>query len=226
MTSLKGLKTVLAATFAAAFLAACAGSQPTYYYTLLPSSAGKEQAAGQPPSAGYAVLIESVAVPEQVDRPQIVLTDPQSTQVVPLNSSLWASPLPDELRRALADDLYRRLGVLNLASTGVPEGLPAWKLFLDIQRFESLYDQEAVIDASWRLTPVNQPSRRETICRAEARVPVGQGMSALVTGHQQALQLLAGLMAAQLQKAGPPAADDSRIQLKGCANSPVKKNQG
>ncbi len=215
------LKATLAAILATGMLAACAGPQPSHYYTLLPTAADNIRAGGNP-APKYAVIVDPVNLPEQVDRPQIILTDPQSAQVVPLNSSLWASPLRDELRRAVADDLYRRLGVLDLASTGLPDGLPAWRLFLDIQRFESLYNQQALIDASWQLTPVNQRGKKAVICRAQASVAVGEGMSSLVEGHRQALQLLSGLISTQLQTGRLPVAQDERIQFKGCTGSPVK----
>ena len=215
------LKATFAAVMAAGVLAACAGPQTSHYYTLLPT-ASDNTPTGANVAPKYAVIVDPVSLPEQVDRPQIVLTDPHSAQVVPLNSSLWASPLRDELRRAAADDLYRRLGVLDLASTGLPEGLPAWRLFLDIQRFESRYNQQALIDASWQITPVNQRGKKAVICRAQARVPVGQGMSSLVEGHREALQLLTGLMATQLQTGRLPVPEDERIQFRGCTGSPLK----
>lgn len=183
-------------------LSACA-TQSVQYYTLLPVSmsdtpAGSHHGA----SSKFAISVQPVTLPEQVDRPQIVISDPDTTQVTPLNSALWASPLSDEIRNALSNELSRRLGVLDIAASGAPDALPLWKISLRVQRFESIYNQRAVLDVTWRLTPVNQRGRKTMICRAEAQVPVEAGMSAMVVGHQEALQRMAAVIAAQLLQPG------------------------
>src|SRR3546814_583190 len=178
-----GLK-ITALFLIAGLLTACASTKPSHYYTLLPSvPAQQTPAVNSPLRPDYAISVQAVQVPEQVDRPQIVVTDPQSTQVVPLNDSLWASPLSDEIGAALSDDLSRRLGVLDLGVGVAPESAPVWRVSLRVQRFESLYSQRALIDATWRLSPVHQPGKKTVICRAEARADVGKGMSALEIGR-------------------------------------------
>ncbi len=203
----------------AGLLAACASGKPSHYYTLLASpAAGQVAAAKGGAQPEYAISVQSVQVPEQVDRPQIVVSDPGSTQVMPLNSSLWASPLPDEIRNALSDDLSRRLGVLDIAATGAPDSLPVWRISVRVQRFDSLYGERALIDATWRLSPVHQPGKKTVLCRAEAQVTVEEGMSALVAGHQAALQKLGALIASQLQ--GSQATSSANgLTVKGCTFS-------
>lgn len=196
-------------------LAACA-STPARYYTLQPVSVVESAAGAQGRGMSkYAISVQPVTLPEQVDRLQIVLSDPQSTQVTLLNGSLWASPLSDEIRNALSDELSRKLGVLDIANGQTPESLALWKVGLQVQRFESIYNQRVVLDATWRLTPVNQPGKKAQICRAEVQVAVGEGISAMVEGHQEALRRLAAVIAEKLAgTAGKSSV--SGVQEKGC----------
>jgi uncharacterized lipoprotein YmbA len=213
-----GLKITMAVA-AASLLAACASSKPDHYYTLLsPAPAAQASSgagAGQP---AFAISVQTVRVPEQVDKPQIVVSDPGSTQVIPLNNSLWASPLSDEIRGALSDGISRRLGVVDVAVTGAPEQLPVWRITMNVQRFDSVYGERVFIDATWRLSPVRQPGRKTALCRAEARAEVGPGMSALVAGHQAAMEQLAGLIAKQLRGDGT-AESGNGLTVKGCTFS-------
>lgn len=192
-------------------LAACASSPPSHYYTLISPAAVRQDApsSGEP---GYAMRMQSVTVPEQVARQQIMLTEADSTQVTPLNTYLWASPLPDEIRRALADDLVRRLGVLQLPDgQAVPERLSLWNVAVNVQRFESLYGQRAVLQATWQLTPSNL-KRKPVFCRATLMVDVGDGIGALVEGHRQALWQLSGLIAEGMRGGSPPSGKHAAAQ--------------
>ncbi|MGB6105016.1 MAG: PqiC family protein [Pusillimonas sp.] len=220
MNSLK----ILVCGLACGLLAACAANKPSHYYSLTSVPSG-QSAAGLPVSSGqtagvprYAISVQPVELPDQVDRPQIVITDPESTQVMPLGDSLWASPLSYQIRDALSDDLSSLLGVLDVSATGIPGSLPVWQVLLQVQRFESFYNQSAKLDATWRLTPINQGGKASMICRGAVQVPVQQGMSALVAGHQQALRQLAGVIAGQIQT-GRPASSDAQVNLKGCTSS-------
>ena len=203
-------------------VAGCAAPPAVQYYTLLPNAGSVDRSApasiAPSSKAGYAISVQPVQLPEQVDRPQIVISsqDSGSTQVMPLNDSLWASPLSDQIRRALADDLSRQLNALDISVQSAPASLPLWKVYLAVQRFESVYDQHVVLEATWRLVSVNQPGKTGKICRAEVQEPVQSGIPALITGHQRALHELATAIAAQLsgQSSGRGAPN---VHLKGCA---------
>ncbi|RTZ47734.1 membrane integrity-associated transporter subunit PqiC [Candidimonas sp. SYP-B2681] len=193
-------------------LAACA-TAPVQYYTLATPSASQPVALHTKAAPQYAISVQPVGLPEQVDRPQIVISDPAAAQVIPLNGSLWASPLSDEIRNALSNELTRSLGVLDIAS-GSPDTLPVWRVDMQVQRFESLYNQHAVLEATWRLTPVNQANQKTKICRGQTEVAVEPGMSAMVVGHQLALRRLATIIADQLS--GRPVTKDVNVEMKGC----------
>jgi uncharacterized lipoprotein YmbA len=185
---------------------------------LPPASAAQTSSAAGAAQPEFAISVQAVQVPEQVDKPQIVVSDPNSAQVIPLNNSLWASPLSDEIRNALSDGISRRLGVLDVAVTGAPEQLPVWRITMNVQRFDSVYGERALIDATWRLSPVRQPGKKTALCRAEARVEVGEGMSALVAGHQAAMEQLSVLIAKQL-RGDASAVSGNGLTLKGCTFS-------
>jgi len=196
----------------AAMLAACAAPPASNYYTLLPQAAQ----AGQPPKLSHrlAIDVQAVNVPQQVDRPQIVLNQPGSARVTPLNGALWAAPLSEEIRSALADALVRRLDALDASGQRAGKDLPLWVVRVTVQRFESVHADHAVLAASWRLTPRNQSSAHGMLCRAQIRVEVGPGMPALVQGHQQAVLHLADLVAAGI--AGTPAQPAPGVVQQGC----------
>lgn len=201
-----------------ALLGACASAPPNYYYTLLPA-VGKGGAASEPASSGFALSIQSVQVPEQVDRLQIVVTDPASTQVYPLETSLWAGSLPDEIRQALAAALQDSLSVRDMPITQIPEDFPVWKVALRVQRFDSIYQERAVVDANWTLSPVNLKGRPTLLCGERFSEQVGEGMSSLVAGHQRILQAVAARMASQILQAHAVSGGKAPA-IPGCTPSP------
>ncbi len=196
-------------------LAACAGPS-VRYYTLLPDST--EQGA-QPTSATlmapYAISVQAVELPPEVDRPQIVFTQPDTAQVIPLNTALWASPLADQIRLAVVDELSRSLRTLDTSASVAALDLPVWKINLRVHRFESLYQQRSAVDVSWLLTPVNIPNAKVKLCGAQIQIPVQNTVSAMVKGHQLALRELSALIAAQLQNQ-PFTSQNNQILVKGC----------
>jgi len=214
---IKHVACLLACAALAGTLAGCASAPASHYYSLMPkavsSAPGQVDAAS--PQASYTISVGPVSVPDQVDRPQIVLTEPDSTQVTPLSGYLWAAKLSREVRDALADDLSRRLGALEVPPGSVTKGKGNWQVNVKIQRFDSYYGNRAVLDASWELAPHNVQGGRPGYCRARISVPVGEGVSALVQGHQNALWMLSGLIAGQIQP-GVAQGGAGEVQLHRC----------
>lgn len=221
----------------AGLLAGCAGSQAPQYYSLQAVSAGAGAVSQPVKSAAYAVSMQPVVVPQQVARPQIVVQASPGAEVVPLNSALWAAPLESQIRNVLGEALSRRLGVMDVGQSGAADGIPVWRIYVDVQRFDSLYDRSVRQEIVWRMVPQGMARGvKERVCSAVVHRPVGAGMSALVEGHRQALESLAALMAqvlpetipdggrgdsgrratavAAVSEARPPAPEG--VQLRGC----------
>lgn len=208
----------------AAVLVGCAAPNSQYYSLQSPAS--------EPPAAITqivdAISVQSVSVPVQVDRPQLVVSRAGGAQVNLLNDSLWAAPLGDEIRQAVAAHLSRQLGVPDLDRLSAPGDLPVWTIRLTVHQFDSVYDAQARLDISWRLAAVNAGSKAKglpLVCRAIAIAPAGNSVDALVQAHQQALAAVSGLIAAQVQqlREGKPAQQakapdwaSSTLTLQGC----------
>ena len=166
------LKTTVLASLL--LLGACR-SEPISFHTLLPA-----QPASARSSAGD-ILIESLSVPAQVDRQQIVIREGNSALAV-LETEWWAASLADELRSALVDQL----------SNTRPSGRKL-SLRVDVQRFDSVPGQYALLDATWRLRGAD--SRALPTCRSTLQTPAGASIDALVGAQQANVKRLAEAIA-------------------------------
>ena len=175
------------AVMALLLAAGCAGSPPVAYYTLVSSAPATPNAAGAADEA--LVEVVPVTVPAQVDQPQMMLRD-SSGVVSPLYSQRWTAPLGDEVRAAVADRLTRELGIMDVNAVKPARGQPVWRVQIDVQRFDSIDGEAAVLDATWRLRGINMRAPG-ALCRTQVRVPVdAPGTVALVRAHQTAMHIL------------------------------------
>ena len=189
-------------------LAACGGSAPVRYYTLVPPADAyaptATQAAIVAPSAPFQFELLPVGVPAQVDQPQLVVR--QGAQgVAMLDGERWIAPLGDEVRGALSADLSRQLHTQDVS--GLPAGAqPVLRIKVDLRRFDSVPGSYALVDAAWSVRPLKGGA--SVACTSRVQESVGEGYAALVQGHQRALDGLAAQIAtaAQALAAGRPAA--------------------
>jgi uncharacterized lipoprotein YmbA len=173
-------------------LAACA-SAPTRFHTLdpVPPAAAAAGRALAPP-----VRLDSVTLPAELDRPQIVRrAGPGNLDVA--DDDRWAGPLDEIARHALATDLAQRLPP---GSTIRPDDPAPPKLLrgldVEIDRFEGDLAGGVVLAAHWTLldSAGNQPAASH-----EERIEIpagGAAIDATVAGMSGALGLLADRIAA------------------------------
>jgi uncharacterized lipoprotein YmbA len=180
-------------------LSGCGSPPKTSYYTLAPHGGPPPAAVAQPASSPIGVTVGPVTLPDLVDRPQLVVRTAEN-QVALLDLHRWAEPLKREIPRVLAGHLSRLLGTprVSVYPTG-PGGPGDVRVRVDIQRFESVPGQEAVLEAFWSVSPPSGAGEPRS-GRWMVRVPVaGPGYEALVAAHGVALERLGEELAAQIR---------------------------
>jgi hypothetical protein len=170
----------------------CGASGPSRFYTL-DSTAIPEGT----PAASYAVAVGPVSVPAAVDRPQFVVqVAPNRVTIDEFNR--WAAPLDENIARAVAGNLAALLGTPQVARTPFVNFDPAYRVTIDVQRFESVPGESALIEAVWT---VRKSGDGKTISgRTVAREPVQEkSFEALAAAHSRALAKISGDIATAIQ---------------------------
>ena len=160
---------------AALLLLTACRSDPIQFHTLTPAQPGASR-------TGADIAIESISVPPQVDRAQIVIRQGNSGVAI-LDTDWWSATLADELRGALVDQL----------SGGV--GQQRASVRIDVQRFDSIPGQYALIDVKWRVRPLGAADAALLSCRSVLQTPSGPSIDELVTAQQNNIKRLAAHIA-------------------------------
>jgi len=173
------------ALLVAVLLAACASSPKSQFYTLSAS-----ESAAAPGAPAYIVAVGPVTIPESVDRPQFVLR--VSTHEVEIaEQARWAEPLKSAIPRVIAADLAYALGDARVSVYGRGAAEEAdIRVLVQIERFDSLPGDAAVIEAAWTVRPAKGPAWSGRSVLREA-VP-GKDYESLAGAHSRALAALSG----------------------------------
>lgn len=212
---------VALALIGAAVLSACASSPDSHYYTLsegagnatrnnavaqatatelgtgsiapgMSSASADTRTRGMPTSPPLLIEVMPVNVPSQVSRPEIVTTS-RDGKVDIHDYSRWSSPLDDEIGNALSQGLTHRLGAIDTYRTPRPPGSTAYQITVNVQRFVSMPDDTASIDAVWSI--VRSSDKLTLTCRSSASEPIGHGFENLAAGQRKALGRVADQIA-------------------------------
>jgi uncharacterized lipoprotein YmbA len=178
--------------FVAAAAAGCSASAPARFYTL-DSTAAPDGA----PAARAAVMVGPVSIPASVDQPQFVVqVAPNRVEVDEFDR--WAAPLNDSIARAVAGDLAVLLGTPDVATAPLANFNPAYRVTIDVQRFESIRGQAALVEAVWavRKTAGGETRSGRTVAREAVQ---GEGFDALAAAHSRALARVSGDIATAIR---------------------------
>jgi len=161
----------------------CASSPPSRFYTL--SSASTPAAL---PSSDLHVVVGPVSVPSAVDRPEIVVTrGPNEVWLDELNR--WASPVRDEISRAVSENLVAILGTPHVTQSRTLSSDAAYRVRIEVQRFESAPGEAATLDAVWSVRSPRQDKVKSG--RTTVREPVQkQGYDVLAAAHSRTIEQL------------------------------------
>ncbi len=110
----------------------------------------------------------------------------------------WVSPLSDSIARAVAGDLVVLLGSPEVANSQLANFVPDYRVTIDVQRFESIQGQAAVVEAVWtvRKTAGGEIRSGRTVAREAVQ---GRGFDALAAAHSQAIAKMSGDIAAAIR---------------------------
>lgn len=195
---MKRLSLSVAVALIAGMLCACASSPKADFYTLSPVA----PQASNPPATPVTVLIGVVTVPELVDRPQLVVRTGDNK--VDINEfARWADPLKSQIPGVIRADLARLLNS-PLVSTYAIGGDPAsaFRVQLDVQRFDAALGDAATVDVLWSVLP---PGKKPLLSgRSTVREPcAGAGFDAVVAAYSAALATVSRDIAAAIRPVSP-----------------------
>jgi uncharacterized lipoprotein YmbA len=176
--------TIVTFVFVLISLATGCGSTPApRLYTL---SAGTGPATT---SSNISVSVGPVSIPAVVDRPQIVVaTGPNQVRLEEFNR--WAAPLQNSIARVVAENLVAMLGTPRVTLS--PQTLSAdadYRAAIEVQSFDSLPGEAAVLDAVWTVRRVKD-GKAETGRTTVRETVQEKGYDALAAAHSRALARL------------------------------------
>jgi len=179
---------------AALALAGCSSATSPRFHSLTPTAAtpttGKITPAG-----GLSWEVLPVTVPPGVDQPQWVVRSLDGSLVV-LEQERWIGPLAEEIRAAVTTQLTQALGP---PSTTVAT---AWRVRIDVLRFETAPGREARIEAVWSLLSGSGGAAAALRCHGSFVESASvEGYLALAAGHRRAVTQLGSAIAAGLKAA-------------------------
>jgi len=176
----------------AAAAAGCATSTPTHFYTL--DSLATRADAGV---VDFGVMVGPVSVPTSVDRPEFVVqVAPNRVEIDEFNR--WAAPLGENIARTVAGDLSVLLGTPDVAVAPFANFDPAYRVTINVQRFDSLPGDSIRLDAVWAVRTTAGGKTRAG--RTTAREAVAsKDFDALAAAHSRALAQLSRDIAATLR---------------------------
>ena len=176
----------------AAAVSGCGTTAPSRFYTLDATAVSD----GATP-VSYPIMVGPVSVPAAVDRPQFVVqAAPNRVDIDEFNR--WAAPLNDAIAQVVAGDLVKLLGTPNVAAAPMANFDPAYRVTIDVQRFDSVPGQAALLDAVWTVhrTAGGETRSGRTVAREAVQ---GDGFEALAAAHSRALAKMSGDIAAAIR---------------------------
>lgn len=177
---------------AAALMNGCASPEPRYYTLAADSTRAATAVTGRASGSGPLwIEVTPVRVPERLNRAQLVVRDGTGGGVKLLDTSRWSSPLPDELRDALSQQLQSSLGAVDFYQHGLPATQPAFRVTAEVVSLDAEVGKRAAATVNW----------------TERRLPDGKMLSGRTEADATAPGQLDGVVQAFRQIVAATAAD-------------------
>ncbi|WP_166256867.1 PqiC family protein [Marinobacter salicampi] len=160
-----------------ASLGACTSPQ-VRFHTLVPLAEGEITNSEKIPADVSSLRLESVTVPPQVDRSEVVLRTDDSSLAI-MGSDWWGASLSEEIRSALETRFAR----FKAGNSETPV-----RVRVEIIRFDLVSNQYALLEARYQ---VLRQGDGQLTCKVVASAQAGHEINSLVIAQQSNLALLA-----------------------------------
>jgi uncharacterized protein len=140
------------------------------------------------PAARLTVAVGPVTIPAGIDRPEFVVqTAPNRVELDEFHR--WAAPLGETIASVVAQDLGVLLGTPHVVVGVFPGVDSAFRVRIDVQRFESALGKDVLVDAAWVVYGVS--GRQPRAGRTTVREPLsGKDFDGIAAAHSRALATL------------------------------------
>ncbi len=137
------MKKIIALFCCCLALAGCLGapSKPAQFYTLTDVTGGKALS-----QKSFTLSIDSVDMPNYLDKPQIVTMDKQSGQVNVSEMNRWIEPFGHLFQRTLINDLYQYLPNAVITNTLLTLDKADKSVFVQINQLNAAFNGQATLD--------------------------------------------------------------------------------
>lgn len=173
----------------AAALTACAKPATIRFYTL--SSQTQNQPAGISKTTPIAIEVLPVSVPERLERPQLVITSNNVSQLKILEQDRWSSSFNDELHDAFVGGITNQIGAIDISSGGRVANQATYRIAIILQQFNATPGEQLQANFAWTITRLNADSSAGDIpslsCQSIITKTVSIGINALVLSIQEAI---------------------------------------
>ena len=182
----------------------CTSASPRFY-----SLSSTSTPIGVAP-AKLAVLVGPISIPAGVDRPEFVVQD-GANKVDIEEFNRWSAPLNDSIAKVVAGDLSALLGTPDVATAPLANFNAAYRVTIDVQRFDSIRGQGAMLDAVWVVRKANGATQTgRTVAHETVQ---GDSFDALAAAHSRALARMSADIATAIR------AEDSQTAQQKSAES-------
>ena len=180
-----------------ALIYSCFGRTPqaTFYKLITMQENNPEHALSQK----FSIAIGPVAIPSEMDRPQIIIRD-QESRVKMSEYNRWSGPLQEDIASVLSSNLSLLLGTDRITPRHHGNLFPFTHfVVLNINRFDGQLQGEVLLDVTWSIQKDQHPEPL-IVKRSIIHEPVlSADYDGLVTAQSKALSELSRQIAASLR---------------------------
>lgn len=179
------------------FLSACGFSRPSTFY-VLDSNSLPQQSSTLKNANRILIGIEPVFIPNYLDKPQIVIRQPDSVTLTASEFNRWAEQISDVFPRVLAGAISERMGFPAAKQINLNRDLFPYRLYVEVLRFDATFDKEAVLDTWWTIMSDSGNIIYRT--RSTLIAPVADTYPDVVQAEQKLLKELGYTIAEYVEK--------------------------